>query len=683
MRDFRRRIKTALGDPILQEALSASAKRRIAGRFKAFESLPQADQVRAEARAIRQTSIQQLEALHKQFASQLKVNGVFVHHAKDTTQAQELILEIASSHQASLIAKSKSMVSEEIKMNAALEAHGFRVVETDLGEYIVQLRNEPPSHIVTPALHLKRAQVAETFRDQLGMDYSTDVSDLNRAAQSNLRDVFIDADIGVSGVNFGIAESGTLCIIANEGNGRMVTTLPRVHIALMGIERIIPRLDDLAPMLQLLPRSATGQVLSSYVTLLHGPRKSGELDGSEERHVILIDNHRSSLLRSPLEEALLCIRCGACLNACPVFQCLGGHAYASPYPGPIGSILSPGLWGLETYGHLAKASTLCGICREVCPVDIDLPGLLLEVRDQNHRQKSAPSAKGIMIRLFTWLMTSSKRYAVAQFLAAAVSRLLPKHHGWIRRSPAPLNAWTKTRDLPPFRSPRMSTTHSITEILPSTPGHRLTRPTTKPPIEKQPGVDQPVMHWINQCRKVDGEVSICQEGDLAQHIVEVIHEHGTNAVLLSPELREEYPALIADLRDAQIELINPVLPKNEDVEARKTLIRMFDEIPIGITSVSAALAETGSIALNSRGIRSNFASLLPSLHIAILREENIYEDFSTWVDKQPNEVVDGTTVIITGPSRTADIEMTLTIGVHGPARLMVFLVTEDTKYLTR
>jgi L-lactate dehydrogenase complex protein LldF len=226
MREFRQRIKNALENPILQEALSANAERRLAGRSKAFESLTQADLVRAEARAIRQSSIQQLEALHQQFADHLIAMGVVVHHAKDSTQAQELILDIASSHQAHLIAKSKSMVSEEIRMNAALQAHGYRVVETDLGEYIVQLRNEPPSHIITPALHLKRTQVAETFRDHLGMTFTTDVADLTRAAQSSLRDVFIDADIGVSGVNFGIAESGTLCLITNEGGHHPA---PRPH----------------------------------------------------------------------------------------------------------------------------------------------------------------------------------------------------------------------------------------------------------------------------------------------------------------------------------------------------------------------------------------------------------------------------------------------------------------------
>jgi L-lactate utilization protein LutB len=462
----------------------------------------------------------------------------------------------------------------------------------------------------------------------------------------------------------------------------MVTTLPRVHIALMGMERIIPRLGDLAPMLHLLPRSATGQILSSYVTLLHGPRQSGDLDGPEERHVILIDNNRTSLLQTQLEEALLCIRCGACLNACPVFQCLGGHAYASPYPGPIGSIVSPGMWGVETYGHLAKASTLCGVCREVCPVDIDLPGLLLEVREQHHRQKSGTSSKGIMIRLFTWLMTSAKRYAVSRLFASIASKLLPKNNGWIRWSPAPLNGWTKTRDLPLFRSPGVPTTQHIAEVLHSTPGSIIAKSSIEMPVVEQSGVDNTVVHWINQCRDVGGEVWISEEKDLAPYIENVIREHGTDAVLLSPELRKEFPLLIADLQDKHIEFIDPVIPENKDATVQKALVRTYDEIPLGITSVSAGLAETGSIVLSSKSVRSNFASLLPHVHIAILREENIYQDFSKWIVERASDVVGETTVIITGPSRTADIEMTLTIGVHGPTHLIVCLITKDTEILT-
>jgi len=265
------------------------------------------------------------------------------------------------------------MVSEEIEFNHALEAAGHRVVETDLGEYIVQLRNEKPSHIITPAVHLRRNDVGELFAEKLGIPYTEDIPTLTNTARKVLREVFLTADIGFSGVNFGVAETGTLTIVTNEGNGRMVTTLPPVHIALMGMERIVPSLDDLALMLSLLPRSATGQKISVYTQLIQRP-----LPG-QQRHIVLLDNGRSRLRNSPLHESLFCIRCGACLNACPVFRELGGHAYGSVYPGPIGSVISAGLFGPE-HAPLAQASSLCGACKEACPVDIDLPKLLLRVR---------------------------------------------------------------------------------------------------------------------------------------------------------------------------------------------------------------------------------------------------------------------------------------------------------------
>src|SRR5512134_3848818 len=272
-----------------------------------------------------------------------------------------------------LIAKAKSMISEEIDLNPALEAEGIRVVETDLGEYIVQLRHERPGHILTPAVHLRRDDVGKLFHEKLGIPYTEDIPTLTNTARKVLRDVFLTADVGISGVNFGIAETGGICLVTNEGNGRMVTTMPRTHIALMGMERLVPTLDDLALMLSLLPRSATGQKLSVYTQLLHSPL------AGQERHIIILDNGRTRLRNSPLAESLYCIRCGACLNACPVFRELRGHAYGSVYPGPIGSVISAGFFGSD-FVPLPQASSLCGACKEPCPVDIDLPKLLTRVR---------------------------------------------------------------------------------------------------------------------------------------------------------------------------------------------------------------------------------------------------------------------------------------------------------------
>ncbi len=384
---FRQRIRAALANPVLQAALDANAERRQQAFKAAFESLPQERELlRKRAHAVRAETIAHLDSYLEQFIANVQANGIAVHRAADAKQAVQIVLDLVQRAGARTVAKSKSMVSEEIHLNQALEAAGIRPVETDLGEYIVQLRGEPPAHIITPAVHLRRGEVGRTFAEKLGVAYTEDVAVLTRLARQVLRQTFLEAEVGLSGVNFGVAESGTLCLVTNEGNGRMVTTLPPRHIALMGIERLVPTLEDLALMLYLLPRSATGQKLSVYTSLIHGPRRPGEVDGPQERHLILLDNGRSALRASPLAEALYCIRCGACLNACPVFREIGGHAYQgahgaySPYPGPIGSVVSPGLFGVAEFGHLARASSLCGACREVCPVDIDLPKLLLRVR---------------------------------------------------------------------------------------------------------------------------------------------------------------------------------------------------------------------------------------------------------------------------------------------------------------
>ncbi|MGB8982487.1 MAG: lactate utilization protein B, partial [Anaerolineales bacterium] len=391
MTTFRTRIRASLANEALQIALDGNAERRVTGRIAAFASLPDWRERRQQAHAVRADVIEHLEEYVAQFARKAEQNGVIVHRATDAAEAIKIILEIAkgspqsyrehredqkeirvnprSSVAKALIAKSKSMVSEEIDLNHALEAAGIRVVETDLGEYIVQLRHERPAHIVTPAVHLRRQEVGQLFHEKLGIPYIEDIPTLTDTARQILREVFLTADVGFSGVNFGVAETGTLCIVTNEGNGRMVTTLPPVHIALMGMERLVRNLDDLALMLSLLARSATAQKLSVYTQLIHAP-----LPG-QQRHLVLLDNGRTRLRNSPLKESLYCIRCGSCLNACPVFRELGGHAYDSPYSGPIGSVISAGFFGPD-FIPLAQASSLCGACREACPVDIDLPKLL-------------------------------------------------------------------------------------------------------------------------------------------------------------------------------------------------------------------------------------------------------------------------------------------------------------------
>jgi len=405
MTTFHQKIREKIADETLQKALDANAERRVQGRINAFKSLPNWRERRQLAHAVRADVIDHLGSYLDQFIAKVNENGFTVHRAQDADEANQIALEIIKNSPFKgdekdrsvprLIAKSKSMVTEEIRLNHNLEKAGHRVVETDLGEYIIQLRGERPSHIITPAVHLRREQVGELFHEKLGIPYTVDIPFLTSTARKELREIFLGADVGVSGVNFGVAETGTLTIVTNEGNGRMVTTLPPVHIAFMGMERLVPNLDNLALMLSLLPRSATGQKISVYTQLIQRP-----LDG-QQRHLILLDNGRSRLRDSRLQEILYCIRCGSCLNACPVFREIGGHAYLgadgsiAPYPGPVGSVVSPGLLG-RNYVQLAQASTLCGACKDACPVDIDLPKLLTRVRagETENQANALPTDNG-------------------------------------------------------------------------------------------------------------------------------------------------------------------------------------------------------------------------------------------------------------------------------------------------
>jgi len=450
---FPSRIHTALNNPVLQFALDRNAERRIAGRNQRFAELTAAETIRDRGRAIRVETLTHLDRYLEQFAANVESKGGQVHWAADAEEALQLIDQIIRAQTPAgsvTVAKSKSMISEELHLNHALEAEGHRVVETDLGEFIVQLRGEAPSHLITPAVHLRREDVSELFQKQFNMPPTLDVAAMTAIARAELRRVFFDAQIGISGVNFGVAETGSLALVTNEGNGRLCTTVPPVHIALMGLERLVPTLADLEVLLRLLPRSATAQKITSYVSLLSGPRRPGEPDGPNELHVILLDNGRSRVLGSELAESLLCIRCGACLNVCPVYREIGGHAYHSTYGGPIGSVVSPALFGTD-FGELANASTLCGACRDICPVRIDIPTMLLAVRGQQTEAGHSPAWLKFGIKLWAWTMASTGRYQLAQKLAAFATGLLARR-GWLHALPPPLNAWTDRRDFPAFAS---------------------------------------------------------------------------------------------------------------------------------------------------------------------------------------------------------------------------------------
>jgi L-lactate dehydrogenase complex protein LldF len=402
--------------------------------------------MRAAGEAIRVHTIAGLDRYLERFAAAAEARGTNVFFAATAAEAVDYVRRVIGDHGAKLVAKSKSMVSEEIGLNPALEADGIEVVETDLGEYIVQLAHEPPSHITTPAIHMTRGQIRDLLNRVHGTDLPDDPTALTRFARDALRETFLAADVGISGVNFAVSDTGSLVIVTNEGNGRMCTSLPRVHIALMGMERIVPSFRELSLMLPLLTASATGQRVTTYFTFVNGPRLPEEPDGPDEVHVVVIDNGRSAILGSRYRSVLNCIRCGACYGACPVFRQVGGHAYGGVYGGPIGAVLTPLMDGLEVAGDLPHASSLCIACTAACPVNIPLHEHLIDLRrDVAHGRATRKERLA-----FAWwglLWSGSRGYRWSVRLARLGQRPLARGRR-IRRAPFPLSLWTQARDLP-------------------------------------------------------------------------------------------------------------------------------------------------------------------------------------------------------------------------------------------
>lgn len=455
--NFYKRVDRALKDPAMRAAMMRATTRLVSSRAVGIGGLPQADQIRDHARAIRAHTITRLDYYLAQFEEAVRTRGGHVHWAATASDAVSIVADIARHYGAKMAVKSKSMVSEEIELNAALAAAGVEVLETDLGEFVVQIDGDHPSHIVAPIIHKSRRDIARLFQEKLQASDAdvADVPQMTAFARRLLREGFLKADMGISGGNFGVAETGSLCICTNEGNGRLTTTLPRVHVALMGIERIVPTLADLGIMLQVLGRSATGQKLTVYSNIITGPRRQGaetegdESDGPDHLHIVLVDNGRSRLLGTDLAEVLYCIRCGACLNTCPVYQEVGGHAYGSVYPGPVGAVLTPGLRGLAKWHDLPHASSLCGACREICPVRIDIPRMLLTLRDQATERGYSPAWITSGLWFFRQLAVRPALFRRAQALASFATRRIAKN-GWIERMPGHFGRWTRTRDFPAF-----------------------------------------------------------------------------------------------------------------------------------------------------------------------------------------------------------------------------------------
>jgi L-lactate dehydrogenase complex protein LldF len=450
-----------LGNEVLQRALGMMRTGFPERRRRAIERLPEFEELRETGRAIKDHTLAHLDFYLELYERNVVAAGGKVHWARDAAEARDLVLQICRSVGARTVTKGKSMIAEEVAINEHLEANGITPIETDLGEYIIQLRHEPPSHLIAPAIHLMKEQVADTFRaahDTLDPERPlSDPRQLCDEAREILRPRFLAADVGITGANFLVAETGSGIIVTNEGNGDLTQTLPRVHIVMASLEKIVPTLEDAATLLRLLARSATGQEFSSYTTVSTGPRRPGDLDGPEQYHVVLLDNGRSDLLGGEFQEMLRCIRCSACMNHCPVYAAVGGHAYGWVYSGPMGAVLTPSLIGVEEAGHLPNASTFCGKCESVCPVKIPLPKLMRHWREREFARRLNPPVYRAGLVFWAW---AARRPALYHALAELAGRVLGWAGGRRGRFRALLFAegWTRVRDLP---APEGRTFHAL------------------------------------------------------------------------------------------------------------------------------------------------------------------------------------------------------------------------------
>ncbi|MEE2731864.1 MAG: lactate utilization protein B [Pseudomonadota bacterium] len=434
---FAAQSRQALDDPALQSALGHAQSGFVKKRAQAIAMVDDFERLKANAQAAKRQALANLAPLLEQFEQNLVRNGGEVHWAQSPQELNATVMAIARNANARRIIKGKSMIGEECDLNAALESAGFDVVESDLGEYIIQLAKEPPSHIIAPAIHKTRQQVAELFRQYhaLGERGLDAISDLVGEARTVLREAFLTADIGITGANVLVAENGSIALVTNEGNGDLSATLPRVHIVVTSIEKVVASMEDASLILEVLARSATGQHMSAYTSFYSGPRQAQDPDGPDQFHVILLDNGRSEMLGSPFEPMLNCIKCGACLNHCPVYTNVGGHAYGWVYPGPMGSVLTPLLQGLETALPLPNASTFCGRCEEVCPMGIPLPDLLRQLRAQQYEQTREPRRWRWGLGLYSWLSRHPRAFAWSLRLSRAVLRWVPQRAWPKQRTP--------------------------------------------------------------------------------------------------------------------------------------------------------------------------------------------------------------------------------------------------------
>jgi L-lactate dehydrogenase complex protein LldF len=444
---FKRTASVKLNDRALQTAMKKAEGKFVDGRARSILDLDNFEEIRTSAAAIRDRALANLDAYLIEFEKNAVRRGAVMHWAESAAEANRIVLDIARKNNVKKVAKAKSMVTEEIALNEAFIEAGIQIIETDLGEYILQLAGEPPSHIVAPAMHKSKEQVAELFVAHHHKPRLTNINDMTREAREELRSHFLSADMGISGANFLIAETGTTLTVTNEGNADMVTTLPRIHCVVTGIEKVIGTMEDFATLIRLLPRSAVGQSITNYLTLTTGVKARDENEGPQQMHIVLIDAGRTKFIGTEMQTMLRCIRCGACMNHCPVYQNVGGHAYGWVYPGPMGSVLTPTYVGIENAGDLPNAATFCGECAVVCPVKIPLPDLMRKLREQQFDRKLRPFSERFGLRMWSFAVQRPRFYALMSKLGARVAAMLGGKERLIHRLPG-LDGWTDGRDVP-------------------------------------------------------------------------------------------------------------------------------------------------------------------------------------------------------------------------------------------
>lgn len=455
--EYNKNARKALGDTVLQNALSGVQNRLGPATARMYQDLPEGPELRHKAHEIRQYAIHHLDSLLEILTTKIQNRGGTVFFAKDAGEATAYCLDIARKNRIKMVVKGKSMVTEEIGLNQVLAENQIEVNETDLGEYIIQLAGEAPSHIIAPAIHKTRKEVAALFMEKLNIPYCEDPPVLTQAARKALRQKFLAADMGLSGCNLACAETGHITTVSNEGNIRMSTTLPKIHMAFMGMERIVARLEDHDILFRLLSRGAAAQNMAGYVSYVGGPRTQDQIDGPDQFHLVILDNGRSKILADPeFREILYCIRCAACLNVCPTYGKIGGHAYGYPYSGPIGAVITPLFVGINRAKDLCRGEPLCGACKDACPVNIDLPRMLLALRarlvqgDKNWHVTPDNQMEKLIFKIWSLLIRNRTVYDLAMKAGSIFQRFLPFHNGMISKMPFGLKGWSQSRDMPPI-----------------------------------------------------------------------------------------------------------------------------------------------------------------------------------------------------------------------------------------